>query len=176
MLMNTEESTLSVILNRPRFKIYTQATPEEVEEALREALKRQKEIAGNVSREHGDFTVITDDAPPWKPHLSTRPEQDEDGRYVIRGTFGPASTVWTFFMFLTFVFGISWMVLFTLWYVGNSIGETAYQWALPVSFVFLILLGLTYLAGVYGRRKSKGEMKKLRQFAIESLLKFEQKE
>lgn len=172
--METKESTLSVILNRPRFKIYTRATPEEVENALKQSLKSHPDIRGSLSREHGDFTVVTGEEPLWKPHLSTRPEKEEEGGWVIRGTFGPASTVWTFFMFLTFVFGISWMVLFTLWYVGNSIGETAYTWALPASIVFIALLALTYLAGVYGRRKSKPEMEKLRQFAISSLLKLEQ--
>ncbi|WP_434979431.1 hypothetical protein [Daejeonia sp. YH14] len=174
--MNTEETTIDKIRLRPRFKIYTDLRPAEYEQMLNEYLKNQQEFSGNINREIATIQVKTEDEPFWKPSLTLRTETEKENaeqRTAIRGIFGPSSSVWTFFMFLYFLFSIGWMVFFTLWFVGLQIRSEDFHWALAASFVMLGCMLLTYLASRIGQSKAKEEMEKLRQFAIESTLKFE---
>ena len=174
--MKAEQSTIDEIRTRPRFKILSSSTPEEYTSYLKLfLLKHSENFEGNINREAATISVKTPENNFWKPRLSLRAE-NEDGQTVIRGIFGPSSAVWTFFMFLYFVFGILWMVFITLWFVGKQIKSSDYHWALPLSFVMLLLILFTYLSAQFGQKKAKNEMQKLRKFAIESTLKHEKKE
>ncbi len=174
--MSTQQSTIDKIRTRPRFKIYSSLSPEEYELRLEKSLElKQHLLSGNINREAATFFVKTEHNDYWKPYLTLRTEKEDD-KTAIRGIFGPSSAVWTFFMFLYFIWGILWMVFFTLWFVGKQINSPDYEWGLPVSFVVLILILLTYLAAQYGQKKGKSEMEILRQFAIDSTLKYEKKE
>ena len=76
-------------------------------------------------------------------------------------------------MFLNFIFGILWMVAITLWYVEKQIKSDEFWWALPVSFIMLLCLALTFLAARIGKFRAKSEMQQLRKFAEESIRHFE---
>jgi len=166
----TMSETLNSIRNRPRFKLYTDLSLEEYESNLRDYLNsHHDQFFGNINKEVATIFVRTDVENYWKPCLSLRIEK-EDGKTAIRGIFGPSSAVWTFFMFLYFLFTISWMTLFTLFYVENRINTNNYPWALPCSFVVLALIALTYLAVRLGQSKARYEMEALRKFAEESTL------
>lgn len=168
--MNTEESTLDKMRSRPRFKMYTTLTPEEYEANLKTFLKSHQHIfEGNINREIATITVITPENEYWKPNLALRTET-ENGKTAIRGVFGPSSAVWTFFMFLYFLFGILWMVFITMWFVGRQLNIPDYTWALPASFVTIALMLLTYLGSRYGQNRAKQQMDELRKFAIKSTL------
>lgn len=171
--METKETTLDKIRTRPRFKMYTHLSKETYAENLKKYLAEHKdEFTGNVNTEVATISVLTKDDNYWKPCLALRTELDEEIT-VIRGVFGPSSAVWTFFMFLYFLFTISWMTFFTMYYVENQINSHEYPWALHASFLMLILIAITYAAARFGQSKAKGEMKKLRKFAEESTLIFE---
>lgn len=162
--------TLNNIRNRPRFKLYTDLSLEEYEANLRDYLDHHKDqFFGNINKEVATIFVRTPEDNYWKPNLALRIEK-EDEKTVIRGIFGPSSAVWTFFMFLYFFFTIAWMVFITLFYVENQINTNNYPWALPCSFVVLVLIGLTYAAARFGQHKGKDEMDLLRKFAEESTL------
>lgn len=174
--MPAQQSTIDKIRTRPRFKLYSSLSPEEYELQLKRFLElKSNDFSGNINRETASVYVKTEHNDYWKPYLTLRTEK-EDGKTAIRGIFGPSSAVWTFFMFLYFILGILWMVFITLWFVGKQINSEDYQWGLPVSFAVLGLVLLTYLAAQYGQRKAKAEMELLRQFAIDSTLKYEKKE
>lgn len=173
--MITEESTIDRIRTRPRFKVFTSLSPEEYSVQLKKFLAADPQFSGNINRESATIYVKTEHNEFWKPYLSLRTEK-ENSTTAIRGIFGPSSAVWTFFMFLYFIWGILWMVFITLWFVGIQIRSQDYHWGLPMSFVVLILGVLTYLAARYGQKKGKSEMELLRKFAIESTLPFEKKE
>ncbi len=174
--MKTEETTIDKISSRPRFKIFTDLSPESYAENLKIFLKNhQNDFTGNINREVATISVKTENDKYWKPYLSLRTETEEE-KTTIRGIFGPSSAVWTFFMFLYFLFGILWMVFITLWFVGKQIKIDDYNWALPVSFLMIVLFLLTYLAARFGQKKAKKEMQKLRQFAIDSTLQYEKKD
>ncbi|MGD1320688.1 hypothetical protein [Chryseobacterium sp. CBo1] len=171
--METKETTLDKIRNRPRFKMYTHLSKESYAENLKNYLAEHKdEFTGNVNKEVATISVLTKDDNYWKPCLALRTELDEEIT-VIRGVFGPSSAVWTFFMFLYFLFTIMWMTFFTMYYVENQINSNEYPWALNASFLMLIFIAATYAAARFGQSKAKDEMKKLRKFAEESTLKFE---
>ncbi len=167
------KETLNHIRNRPRFKLYTHLSPEEYETNLRKYLDNHSdEFFGNINREVATIFVKTEEESYWKPNLALRIEKEDDTT-VIRGIFGPSGSVWTFFMFLYFLFIVAWMTFFTLYYVEKQINTDNYPWSLPCSFVVLVLIGLTYSAARFGQYKGKEEMEKLRRFAEESTFPFE---
>ncbi len=171
--MKTKETTLDKIRNRPRFKMYTHLSKELYAENLKKYLsEHSKEFSGNINQEIATIYTITGHNDYWKPQLSLRVEL-EDEATVIRGVFGPSSAVWTFFMFLYFLFTILWMTFFTMYYVEKQIESNDFPWAISASFVMLFCIAMTYFAARLGQIKGKDEMKKLRKFAIESTLQFE---
>lgn len=173
--MKIDQSILDQIRSRPRFKIFTELSREEYTTHLTEFLRQNDErFSGNINSEMALIVVKTEHNHYWKPCLSLRAELDpEENKTLIRGIFGPTSSVWTFFMFLNFIFGISWMVAITIWYVEKQIKSEEFEWALPVSFVMIACLLCTFLAARVGKFKAKNEMQKLRQFAEDAILQFE---
>ena len=164
---------LNPIRTRPRFKIFTDLEAETCAKQLKSQLKIENQIfQGNINKEVANIWVKTQHNEFWKPYLSLRIEKEEY-QTVIRGIFGPSSAVWTFFMFLYFIFAILWMVFITIWFVEKQIKSNDFPWALPVSFIMLFLLLGTYLATRLGQQKAKTEMQKLRKFAEESITEFE---
>lgn len=172
-LMDTQQTTFDKIRTRPRFKMLTHLSAEEYEQNLKHYLaENTREFSGNINREAATIWVKSDHSDYWKPTLALRTVA-EDGNILVRGIFGPTSAVWTFFMFLYFLWIISWMIFFTLWFVERQIHSNEFPWALPASFATLGLLAATYIAAKIGQRKAKKEMEMLRRFAMESTLPFE---
>ena len=173
--MQIEETTIDHIRSRPRFKIFTDISREEYTVYLKKFLKeREGEFSGSINNEASLITVKTAEDNYWKPNLALRTEIDaEENKTVIRGIFGPSASVWTFFMFLNFMFGIIWMGAITIWYVEKQIKSNDYPWAFAASVSMLICLGLTFSVARIGKWKAKKEMQQLREFAEESVQKFE---
>lgn len=173
--MKIEETTIDHIRSRPRFKILTDISREEYTAYLKIFLQeREAEFSGNINNEAAMIVVKTLEDYYWKPNLALRTEIDsEENKTVIRGIFGPSASVWTFFMFLNFIFGILWMVSITIWYVEKQIKSNDFPWAFTFSIMMLICLALTFTAARFGKWKGKKQMKQLRKFAEESILNFE---
>lgn len=173
--MKIEETVIDSIRSRPRFKIYTDITAEEYAVYLKSFLDENAEnYSGNINSETAIITVKTAHNDYWKPNLALRTEFDHDeNKTAVRGIFGPTSAVWTFFMFLYFIFGILWMVFITIWFVERQINSNDFPWALTASFATIFLLLVVYFASLIGQRKAKWEMQKLREFAEESIRKYE---
>lgn len=173
--MQIEETTIDHIRSRPRFKIYTHVSREDYIIYLKYFLnERTEKFHGNINQEVSLITVRSEEDYYWKPNLSLRTEFDADeNKTVIRGIFGPTSSVWTFFMFLNFIFGIMWMVGITIWYVEKQIKSNDFPWAFTFSILMLVCLALTFAAARIGKWKAKKEMQQLREFAEESILNFE---
>ncbi|QOR73905.1 hypothetical protein IMZ16_00195 [Cruoricaptor ignavus] len=106
------ETNIDRIRTRPRFTIETDIAPKVYEQILREHLKSDASIAGNINAEVAEFFVKTAQPSYYNPKLTMRIESAED-RTIIRGIFGPSAAVWTFFMFLYFAFTVLWMVFIT---------------------------------------------------------------
>lgn len=174
--MAIEESTISKMRTRPRFKMCSTLSPTEYERHLKQFLAGGKEeFCGNINRETAHITVRTETDSYWKPRLALRAESEGD-KTVIRGMFGPSPSVWTFFMFAYGFLGVLFMVAVTVIFVERQINSNDFPWALPAAALTAVLAAVIYFAARYGQYKAKDEMQKLRQFAERSTLPFEDPE
>lgn len=168
LIMETKQNTLDKIRSRPRFKIFISSTAQEYQQQLKKLLyKYDKQFGGNINNEVSNIWVKTSEFPFWKPYLSLRTEIENE-KTVVRGIFGPSSSVWTFFMFVYFLLTVLWMVFITIWFVSWQIKAEGYTWGLPASMIVLACILLTYLSSLYGQKKAKQEIDLLRKFALES--------
>ena len=160
---------LNPIRTRPRFKIFTDLEAETCAEKLKSQLKIENQIfQGNINKEVANIWVKTQHNEFWKPYLSLRIEKEEN-QTVIRGIFGPSSAVWTFFMFLYFIFGITFMVFISIWWVTKQIKSSDFPWAIYLAIFSIICLAFTFIATKIGQQKAKKEMEQLRDFAENAL-------
>ena len=154
---------------RPRFKIYTDFDTEICAKKIKSLLAIYKEnLQGNINNEVANIWIKTEHNEFWKPYLSLRIEKEEY-QTVIRGIFGPSSAVWTFFMFLYFIFSITFMVFITIWFVTKQIKSTDFPWAIHVAILSIILLLISFFATKIGQIKAKSEMEQLRDFAEKTI-------
>lgn len=160
---------LNPIRTRPRFKIFTDLEAETCAKQLKSQLKIENQIfQGNINKEVANIWVKTQHNEFWKPYLSLRIEKEEN-QTVIRGVFGPSAAVWTFFMFLYFIFSITFMVFITIWFVTKQIKSTDFPWAIHVAILSIILLLISFFATKIGQIKAKSEMEQLRDFAEKTI-------
>ena len=159
---------LNPIRTRPRFKLETDLSKEDFELNLKTELQKNTEIQGNINKEVANIWVKTQHNEFWKPYLSLRIEKEEN-QTVIRGIFGPSSAVWTFFMFLYFIFGITFMVFISIWWVTKQIKSSDFPWAIYLAIFSIICLAFTFIATKIGQQKAKKEMEQLRDFAEKTI-------
>ena len=160
---------LNPIRTRPRFKIYTDFDTEICAKKIKSLLAIYKEnLQGNINNEVANIWIKTEHNEFWKPYLSLRIEK-ENHQTVIRGVFGPSAAVWTFFMFLYFIFSITFMVFITIWFVTKQIKSTDFPWAIHVAILSIILLLISFFATKIGQIKAKSEMEQLRDFAEKTI-------
>ena len=162
------DKKLNTIRTRPRFKLETDLSKEDFELNLKTELQKNTEIQGNINKEVASIWVKTAHNEFWKPYLSLRAE-NEDGKTIIRGTFGPSAAVWTFFMFLYFIFGITFMVFISIWWVTKQIKSSDFPWAIYLAIFSIICLAFTFIATKIGQQKAKKEMEQLRDFAEKTI-------
>ena len=163
------EKKLNSLRTRPRFKIYTDFDTEICAKKIKSLLAIYKEnLQGNINNEVANIWIKTEHNEFWKPYLSLRIEK-ENHQTVIRGVFGPSAAVWTFFMFLYFIFSITFMVFITIWFVTKQIKSTDFPWAIHVAILSIILLLISFFATKIGQIKAKSEMEQLRDFAEKTI-------
>ncbi len=163
------EEKLNSLRTRPRFKIYTDFDTEICAKKIKSLLAIYKEnLQGNINNEVANIWIKTEHNEFWKPYLSLRIEK-ENHQTVIRGVFGPSAAVWTFFMFLYFIFSITFMVFITIWFVTKQIKSTDFPWAIHVAILSIILLLISFFATKIGQIKAKSEMEQLRDFAEKTI-------
>lgn len=163
------EEKLNSLRTRPRFKIYTDFDTETCAQKIKSFLALHKEnLQGNINNEVANIWIKTEHNEFWKPYLSLRIEK-ENHQTVIRGVFGPSAAVWTFFMFLYFIFSITFMVFITIWFVTIQIKSTDFPWAIHVAILSIILLLISFFATKIGQIKAKSEMEQLRDFAEKTI-------
>lgn len=163
------EEKLNSLRTRPRFKIYTDFDTKTCAQKIKSLLALHKEnLQGNINNEVANIWIKTEHNEFWKPYLSLRIEK-ENHQTVIRGVFGPSAAVWTFFMFLYFIFSITFMVFITIWFVTKQIKSTDFPWAIHAAILSIILLLISFFATKIGQIKAKSEMEQLRDFAEKTI-------
>ncbi len=151
------------IRSRPRFKVYSTRSKENVEELIRKHLDLNHSLGGYCNTLQAMIRVRKEKTKYWSPQLQLRLEHHEDHPEILemRGVLGPRSNVWTLFMFL---YGFAGALALTVGIYGLvelmlGIGNL-WIWSLLVSF---LIAALTYSAAKYGQYLSRDQLEELHQ-------------
>lgn len=109
------------------------------------------------------FTISGEKQQYWSPHLSIVLEEmegNEKNATHIRGLFGPAQTMWTFFMFLHF-FIAGTFLLFAMFAYSNYTIKEPIMMDLIIMFVMVFVWFLLYVIARQLREKGNDQMKDL---------------
>lgn len=151
--------------SRPRFKVYTKASKEELIALIQKHLQLSHQtIGGYANKEFAMVRLRKEKDKYWAPQLQIRWEKDEDHpqQIVVRGIIGPRPNIWTMFMFF---YGFAGALVITLgtYAISEYIvkGESYWIWAVPLG---LLIALVTYLAAKFGQKLAKGHLQILYQF------------
>lgn len=160
--MNTEES-ISL-----RLRFYKDVN-ETVDVVRQKFIDYKPKLSGDyqmkIRRNHIQFTVVGDKQRYWSPYLSIELEEKEgsNGRAThIRGLFGPAQTMWTFFIFLHFIIAGIFLV-FAMLAFSNYWLKTSYVKEVIISGLMILSWALLYFIGRQTRENGYGQMEELEQ-------------
>lgn len=147
---------------RPRFVIESPLSVRELNEIFRERLKQDKDkFDYKVTEGYVSIFPNANDHHTWSPHLSVTFDDMEKGS-ELRGHFGPGPSIWTMFIFLYSVVGLSIVVLTVIGFANRSIGHSsAILWAVPI--LILIFLSL-YLVSFIGQKKGHDQIEELHKY------------
>ncbi|UPT71551.1 MAG: hypothetical protein M0D53_04070 [Flavobacterium sp. JAD_PAG50586_2] len=111
-----------------------------------------------IRNNHIQFTIRGEKQKYWSPHLSIELEEKEENSKSthIRGLFGPAQTMWTFFMFLHFIVAgillVFLMFAYSDWMLHQPLTKDWIVIALMIAcWVLLYLIGRQTRANGYGQ-------------------------
>jgi len=156
------------IFLRPRFVLPSEKSQETIlEEFLNEKNKEERKFIIKVIDEHVFIDVLKKDSHFWSPQLYLEISEEEHTTQI-KGLFGPKPQVWTFFMFLHFVVGISFIGVGVWAYVSYTLEESL---IIPVILLFVMPLIwiLLYVVGRLGKDFGKSQIKKLHAFMLQTL-------
>jgi hypothetical protein len=109
------------------------------------------------------FTISGEKHQYWSPHLSIVLEEmegNEKNATHIKGLFGPAQTLWTFFMFLHF-FVAGTFLLFGMFAYSNYTLKEPMMMDLVIMFFMVIVWFLLYVIAWQLREKGNDQMNDL---------------
>lgn len=156
------------IVLRPRFKKELITSGEKTLRAFEKQKKSQKEFIITRVDDHVFIRIPKKDQHFWSPQLHLEIYEIEDQAPTLRGLFGPNPTIWTFFMFLHFVVGTSFIGSGIWMYVNISLNESFIYPIVIMVFLFIIWFVL-YFAGRLGKDAGKKEMMALYEFMEHTL-------
>lgn len=161
-----EEHHIPVTQIRPRFKIMTELSPEEIAEKLTEGLGKEAcPCIGKVSKSYGTLKVPKAEQHYWSPQLNLTIEKTEEGT-LVRGLYGPRPTVWSMFVFFYAVIAFAIMIVGI---IGLSLMTLAKPsgilWLVPVLIILFLSL---YLVAYFGKKKGYSQSETIHRFFEDS--------
>lgn len=163
------EKRNSDVFLRPRFEIDLTENADTILEAFKKAFnKNDCAFLGTIMDGHIFISVLKKDEHFWSPQLHLEVIQKTENSASLKGLFGPKPQVWTLFMFIHFLIGISFLIFLVLAYSRYSLHQSIF---FPVAILIALPLvwTLLYFLGKIGKDKGKIQMKKLHQFMIQVL-------
>jgi hypothetical protein len=153
---------MSAIEIRPRFTEVVPMNTEEVLERLHRALDDPSaKIKGSIFDHHVRLKIPFEDQHYWSPQLSLILEEEGDST-LIRGLFGPRSSVWLMFVFFYSTIGAICLFVAITGFSQLSLGIPApVLWVIPIGAILALAL---YLMAKAGERLGKEEMRLLKNF------------
>ena len=122
-----------------------------------------KDYLMKIRQNYIQFTVAGDKQKYWSPHLTIELEEKEgsNGKTThIRGLFGPAQTMWTFFIFMHFIIGGIFLT-FTMFAFTDYILQKPYLTDLLIMSLMVICWILLYFIARQTRENGYGQMHEL---------------
>lgn len=117
------------------------------------------------------FTIIGDKQKYWSPHLTIELEEKEgsNGQAThIRGLFGPAQTLWTFFIFLHFIVAGLFLVFMMFAYSNYTLNKPVTSNIIGMSLMVMVWL-LLYFFGRQTRANGYEQMDELEQEFLKAI-------
>lgn len=149
---------------RPRFREHFSMPPEELLEKFKKAIRHHSfKLKGVIIGNHVVLDIPTPENHFWSPQLNITIEKGEEAPTLLRGLFGPKPQIWTFFMFIHFIVGLTFIGFGIMAYVKMNLGKSyliplVLCCAMPV--IWLALYGI----GQLGRKKGRAQMIVLNDF------------
>ena len=154
--MSTQDNSFRI---RPRFREKVDLSSDEIKQRINTSLQENNERwLGKIVDHHVILKIPKKDQHYWSPQLTLELEED-DGKTLIRGLFGPKPGVWTMFVF--FYSGIGFLTLLGLIFGLSQmmLNMDAYGlWSFPVGAVLLIGL---FITSKIGQQLGKDQMQRL---------------
>lgn len=165
-MMSVPEKRNSELFLRPRFSIDLNVNSGVLlQRFLEEFKKSETKVNGNIVDGHIFIAVFKKDEHFWSPQLHLEIIEETKGTSTLKGLFGPKPQVWTLFLFVHFVVGVSFLAFAVMLYTKYSLKESV---LLPT--VMLIVLPLVwtllYFLGQIGKDTGKKQMQQLHNFMI----------
>lgn len=158
--MNTEESIAL------RLRFYTDVN-ETVDSVRQKFIDYKPQLPPDyqmkIRRNHIQFTIVGEKQRYWSPYLSIELEEKEGSQgqaTYIRGLFGPAQTLWTFFIFLHFIIAGVFLV-FAMFAFSNYWLKTSFTKELIISSLMIASWILLYFIGRQTRVNGYSQMEEL---------------
>ena len=147
---------------RPRFKVETPASIDELVDKIKSALNQEgASCQGGVHVMGGTISLPYEEQHYWSPQLSLSFEKTEHGT-IVRGLYGPRPSVWGMFVFFYAIIAIATMIVATIGLSRLTLGGSAgILWFVPL--LLLIFLSL-YLVSYTGQKVGKKQMITLHRF------------
>lgn len=154
--------------SRPRFKVYTKSSKEDLIKIIKNHLNiKNTTIGGYANQEFAMVRLRRDKDKYWAPQLQIRWETDEENPSltVVRGVIGPRPNVWTMFMFL---YGFSGAVFLTLgsYVVSEYIVKGYSNWLWSI-FAAIFIAAATFIASKIGQQIAKEHLSEINSFVDE---------
>ena len=160
------EKVNSEVFLRPRFSIDLDKSCDAVLNNFTEEFKKEEcKIRGKIVDGHVFISVPKDDEHFWSPQLHLEILDESENKSILKGLFGPKPQVWTLFMFIHFIIGISFLGFGVMLYSKLSLEE-------PIVFPLIMMIflplfwTLLYFLGKIGKDTGKEQMKTLHDFMI----------
>ncbi|KGL61929.1 hypothetical protein [Polaribacter sp. Hel1_85] len=161
------EKRNSEVFLRPRFTIDLEDNHEEILKQFSNEFKSDDcKFLGSIVDGHVFIRVSKKDEHFWSPQLHLEIIKKTSKTSLLKGLFGPKPQVWTLFMFVHFVIGISFLGFAVMLFSNLSLKESILLPLLMMIFLPLFWI-LLYFLGKVGRATGKDQMKSLHDFMIE---------
>ena len=160
------EKRNSEVFLRPRFSIDLEENAEIVLNRFSDKFKKEETtFRGSIIDGHIFIAVSKKEEHFWSPQLHLEILEKTKKTSLLKGLFGPKPQVWTLFMFIHFVIGISFLGFAVFLYTKISLNESI---IFPVIMMFVLPLVWTvlYFLGKIGKDTGKSQMKDLHDFMI----------
>jgi hypothetical protein len=147
---------------RPRIKFETERSAEDITKTIQLRLKSGVCVCnGQVTKNFATIYPPKEEQHYWSPQLTVTLEE-QNGKTLVRGLYGPRPAVWTMFVFFYSLIGFLTMIVTMVWLSYRTIGhETWIVWLIPA----LVLLFLSlYLVAYFGQRFGHKQMTSIHRF------------